>query len=115
MAKVKHSPGPWKAGQMTMSYKDLLPYDSEQTFDIVQHGPHVIAIVYCAEDRDGEEAANAKLIAAAPDLLEALKKIVIDEKNRAKNLRHRKAWKLVEFSEARLRAAELAIAKAETP
>jgi hypothetical protein len=55
---------------------------------------------------------DATIMAAAPDMLAALQKIVECEKNRAGDLRHREAWSLVKFSEDRIAAAEAAIAKA---
>lgn len=60
MSETKHTPGPWE-------------------FD----GPHHNIIVWsspnnriCFMTSDGPTEANARLIAAAPDLLEALKNIV---------------------------------------
>ncbi len=57
----KHTPGPWKAGV------DIFPRD-------IVRGKDLIATTYGlgAEIEDEESLANARLIAAAPDLLAAL-------------------------------------------
>lgn len=63
----KHTPGPWRYCKTNGS---------------PTHGEHVIAGAkpgYLAEVRDcgsGDVGANARLIAAAPDLLEALKGVL---------------------------------------
>jgi len=60
-----HTPGPWKFGE----YKNIYAYDQ---------GPlgrsRVVALAPAVELAGGrdEQRANARLIAAAPDLLEAL-------------------------------------------
>lgn len=54
---AKHSPGPWKRGGAAKTWI----YDSD--------GVTVAAVVY---QLDGNEYANARLIAAAPELLAAL-------------------------------------------
>lgn len=72
MNKTKHTSGPWKvADDLT---KDGTP--------IVRGGRHNEAVCYSAVDRllgekgpSDVEMANARLIAAAPDLLEALKTV----------------------------------------
>lgn len=56
---AQHTPGPWKTNGD--------PYVS--TGD----GKHSIAFTDCRGISDAEAKANARLIAAAPDLLEALK------------------------------------------
>ena len=67
MAKAKHTPGPWWAD-----------FDGENTFDGVEiqqvgrlHYVPVANVPVDYTDRE-EREANARLIAAAPDLLEAL-------------------------------------------
>lgn len=57
----KHTPGPW----------NVLPAENEQGgFDIdSEYGYHIAETI---GGLDYEEEANARLIAAAPDLLEAL-------------------------------------------
>ena len=65
MNEVKHTPGPWEA------------WFSDDRKSIVQSdtgcgGDWTIATVYKEGPRKHEARANAKLIAAAPDLLDAL-------------------------------------------
>lgn len=60
---TKHTPGPWSAAH------------SEKTFGVVVCSKgHYVADAYSRSDDDGnnETEANARLIAAAPELLEAL-------------------------------------------
>lgn len=82
-----HTPGPWQAGQ---------------------HGQHIVSageipIAHCPYvGIDDEHHANARLIAAAPDLLKACQKLLAQEKQ----LRTRSLW--LEF-----RAIETAVSKAE--
>jgi hypothetical protein len=67
-----HTPGPWELDQ----YPDVDGYKIRGGKTAFRSGPRVLAIV---KDQGSaplyESQANARLIAAAPDLLEALKKI----------------------------------------
>ena len=75
-------------------------------------------VVQRGQDDNGKRTSDeeclriVKLMKAAPKLLDALKKIVKCEENRARDLRHREAWVLVKFSEDRMKAAQDAIAEA---
>ena len=66
-----HTPGPWKLRRAESYYEH----------DFILHaGPHIIAWSFPKADRNntrkkGEHIANAKLIAAAPVLLEALREM----------------------------------------
>jgi len=60
-----HTPGPWASGR-------AIPEDGAVS-RIVRAGDDHIAVVMDLEDAAQEAADNARLIAAAPDLLEALK------------------------------------------
>lgn len=61
MSKLKHTPRPWKY----VKYNDLDP--------IVIAGPdHIIASIPQAIDSDEEDEANAAIMAAAPEMYEAL-------------------------------------------
>ena len=67
----KHTPGPW-----FWDDKDALPWTD---YDKTDHMPYLInangSIVMSGEDIRINNAANASLITAAPDLLAALKAI----------------------------------------
>ncbi len=59
MEKAKHTPGPWRVG------------DAGRT---IFQPVGIKAVAYC--DKTENFRANARLIAAAPDLLEALERIL---------------------------------------
>lgn len=70
---TKHTPGPWEVqANRTSIYRPAMPED-EGHDEIIR----LVALVYSSvPDRDYSNLdANAHLIAAAPDLLEALKEI----------------------------------------
>lgn len=90
MTKPKHTPGPWRV---------TLPDECIVTND---DGHEVADCSMWYEDLPAVCAANARLIAAAPDMLAALKAI-IDADERGQGVR---------FAEA-MEAAERAIGKAE--
>lgn len=63
----KHTPGPWTL------------YDARKdgsTSFYVNHGPDYIGSVHLAPGRAAVGSSNARLIAAAPELLEALQELV---------------------------------------
>ena len=69
---VAHSPGPWYGGKERQ--RDI-------TYAIRQNGYRIVSVhrrdVMCPPfTPDAEQAANANLIAAAPDLLTALKDVL---------------------------------------
>lgn len=94
-----HTPGPWVVDPYTGIAKEIRINDGEILLD------------YDDVDHAAQEA-NARLIAAAPDLLEALEKILECEEGRAADLRHRKAWLPLKFSDERMTEARAAMAKA---
>ena len=63
----RHTPGPWEFEIITSSY--VTAFDGTHIAD-VHHGRTATA--------KAEGSANARLIAAAPDLLEALKEVFSD-------------------------------------
>ena len=68
---TKHTPAPWT--------KDLEPYESKfgrkrYTIQVYKKELHCLAVVSSVNKEEAE--ANAKLIAAAPELLEALTEYV---------------------------------------
>jgi hypothetical protein len=100
---MSHTPGPWKpAEKAAESFLIASPINPQSSYweCAVISGVRLIAVV-----RGGtpEEAiANARMVAAAPDLLEALKGLVEPDRSG----RH---------LEAARQAARAAIAKAEAP
>jgi hypothetical protein len=75
---TKHTPGPWYVGSGTYEGRNIYSVASVTDDDGFTYQP----IVASAED-DGIKCwdANARLIAAAPDLLEALKRCKFDSLN----------------------------------
>ena len=64
----KHYPGPWSAGEIDDGWADIDAYGSN-------HWQFARVVVQTEDDDEPQKRliANARLIAAAPDLLEALK------------------------------------------
>ena len=60
--KTKHTPGPWS-----------INYDSDVEQTVIDSTEHSICALDCPEDFIH---ANSKLIAAAPEMLEALKAVL---------------------------------------
>jgi hypothetical protein len=71
MSEGKFTPGPWRASEMKMDKASWAALRGK-SIDVVLRGSDVIAAVWCGDDRDGDESANARLIAAAPDMYKAL-------------------------------------------
>lgn len=121
MSAAKHTPGPWAVTRVGMLRAVHPAGTSNERFDIVRVCPsnyHPDGIAAA----DAEADANAALIAAAPDLLAALRDAVAFYDDRLREAR-RNNWRMPsEFreynepspSEAKRRdAARAAIAKAE--
>ena len=66
MADVKHTPGPWFVDQ----------YEDEESRHVITSKPDHLYVAYTIGGLGKEQEANADLIAAAPDLLEALRAFV---------------------------------------
>ena len=67
MSESKHTPGPWEAVKETNSSRGWLVWPSARECQ----EPYPIAGI-TLKGKLGEEDANARLIAAAPDMAEAL-------------------------------------------
>ena len=61
----KHTPGPWKVIET-----NHLPHDGDHVADM-SNGLMVVPVMYAL----GDPLADAQLIAAAPDMLETLKRL----------------------------------------
>lgn len=74
---TKPTTGAFKASTMTMSKREWASLNDGSSLHIVLRGPDVVAVVWDADDReDVEKKANAALLSAAPDLLDALQEII---------------------------------------
>lgn len=65
---TKHTPGPWRIAQQSSPFPWVI--ESELREDEIAHAP------INSGNTHAEDQANARLIAAAPDLLEALEAVV---------------------------------------
>ena len=62
----KHTPGPWTVN---------IPNNRETAIRGIHGGDYVIADILNDGYEDDEQEANARLIAASPDMLEALRRV----------------------------------------
>ena len=70
----KHTPGPWKPVLNSSDYwKVVHPWPDQSFEEANSYSPTVVNV--CTKEGD-EQESNARLIAAAPELLEALSKFV---------------------------------------
>ncbi len=106
----KHTPAPWN-----VEFSDDDPYG-----DILIRGNRRNIAKLWLDDApvpayNEQQKANAKLMASAPELLEALKEIVNCEINRRSDLEtlSKRPNSLYTFSDARVKKAQAAITKAE--
>jgi hypothetical protein len=80
---MKHTPGSWQVGYGTgltgPRTSPIVYLDKHGISEIpIRVGDHAVAWVLSSKDLfDGRELADAQLIAAAPDLLEALQKALM--------------------------------------
>lgn len=98
---AKHTPGPWWVDE---------PLEDGGTEPIVANAQWVICEVADGIDEDGAMEANARLIAAAPDLLAALENLTPILEAAESNASGNPEWKWVS---SRINTARAAIAKAE--
>ena len=95
---AKHTPAPWRTGSGACHTVYGHAVGRPRTSD------PVVANCYSTGDNSKEDAANARLIAAAPDLLEALKALLPEGWGKDDTMDHMPG----------VRLARLAIAKAES-
>ena len=103
-----HTPAPWTLYDARN--------DGEDAF-YVNHKHNYIGRVHLAPGHAAEGSANARLIAAAPELLEAMRELLTDMKIAQRNMRNAAkrdpAWEgCAEAIQPRVDAAIAAIAKA---
>lgn len=120
----KHTPGPWiqagpSYGGAKMFYTSDIHTEEPDEDDVYQCICHMPR---WSQEYDEENEANAAIIAAAPDLLEALEQLLIDMQIAQGNMdaaaKNDKKWEgCAEEIEPRCISARAAIAKAkgETP
>lgn len=75
---MKHTPGPWTLAQYAKGFDLPIPVKEHKTIAVFSIGPNHGDIAYMQHGlwKDDQAIANARLIAAAPELLEALKMAV---------------------------------------
>ncbi len=64
----KHTPGPWHTGTLPDNERSIFADEGRMR---LENGATTLYPIAWTVDYDGEAAANARLIAAAPDLLAA--------------------------------------------
>ena len=101
---AKHTPGPWTAASQ----------DTETNEIPIKRGKSILARVAPRPHWDATQESNARLIASAPALLEALKSAVSYlEANRPKGNIREIFHQLNEYENGVLKPARAAIAQAE--
>lgn len=78
MAETKHTPGPWLADESVIGWRNGEILACRVTYEV--KAGHRSPVALCPEARVGaaQAVANARLMAAAPNLLRALK-LVLEE------------------------------------
>jgi len=73
--KALHAPKPWKVNRISRWY-DGTPQEEFDLLEVVSSQGHQLAITH---DCKPQSIATANLIASAPDLLDALKALMVTE------------------------------------
>ena len=68
--KAAHTPGPWNCNRSSASGYDIV---------CSENSPTDVCVISRRDKTTGEIDANARLIASAPDLIEALRAVVATE------------------------------------
>lgn len=107
--KGRHTPGPWILGKIfTKQVRAMIDPTGQTSFINIdpQHGGNGVSAICQVIGPDRE--ANARLIAAAPELLEVVKTL------RAEIVTHNQKQKsAIDFVDASIHRADEAIARAE--
>ena len=72
MSESKHTPGPWKPAMMNSRLMNVLPHRVHGFIVQIVGGADGQMVAHAHGRTEKECEANARLIAAAPDMLEAL-------------------------------------------
>jgi predicted RNase H-like HicB family nuclease len=74
----KHTPGPWKASTSPQGWSYTIYISQDESAEYTPDWSDVAYIIQtCEGERKSIQEANARLIAAAPDLLEALQYVMV--------------------------------------
>ncbi len=78
---MKHTPGPWALAQYAKGFCLPIPVKEHKTIAVFSVGPSHGDIAYMQHGLWGDDQAlaNARLIAAAPELLEALQGMLVEK------------------------------------
>lgn len=78
MAMSKHTPGPWKLHRIDSDTVFVTEDRIARGESIPGYNRKLVEMPHWSDDNYDEKMANTRLIAAAPELLEALKKVFED-------------------------------------
>lgn len=73
MTEIAHTPGPW-----SLKFSETRPWSTEPRLEDIVDGlgrKLYLPAIGITSDREGEGLANARLVAAAPDMLAALRNV----------------------------------------
>ena len=114
MGSSKHTPGPWRVRPEAANWRAVCDALGCSAYEAVLSDDTAVALVVAHGSRPGNVPPtnhNARLIAAAPELLEALRKLLADAENVRRVMLREAGIGMVD--ENALDAARAAIAKAE--
>lgn len=102
MMSAKHTPGPWRLVEMG-SYSVTCDADAYDMVGVGLNDGYPLAITVSRNPIMGRAESNAHLIAAAPDLLAALRQMVVNSENDGHSYRdcHRSALEAIAKAEGR--------------
>lgn len=70
MSNQKHTPGKWEVYNAEIDNNSRIEIKTDEIISVgVKKNTHRVTVAFCGYERNPEAIANAKLIAAAPELL----------------------------------------------